>query len=188
MESKQEEKMGIGRLGATGHYDPRFIKQVVQEIQEGLPQKAALTKYGLRKNTLKGWLYGTSGRYHFERSKAPVVPPATKRSIVRAIRQGRMTVKEAMATCNIKNAGTIRRWIKEENPQNHELAEETHPDMARKNTKKQQQATAAQQETQVLQQALAEEKLKNAALNTLIDIAEEQLKINIRKKSGARQS
>jgi hypothetical protein len=31
-------------------------------------------------------------------------------------------------------------------------------------------------------------KLKLKALNTLIDVAEEQLKIDIRKKSGARQS
>jgi TolA-binding protein len=39
-----------------------------------------------------------------------------------------------------------------------------------------------------LQQQLAEAQLKIAALNTLIDVAEQQLKINIRKKPGARQS
>ena len=33
-----------------------------------------------------------------------------------------------------------------------------------------------------------EAELKIKALNTLIDVAEEQLKIDIRKKSGARQS
>jgi transposase len=39
-----------------------------------------------------------------------------------------------------------------------------------------------------LQQQLADAHLKIAALNTLIDVAEEQLKINIRKKPGAKQS
>jgi transposase len=39
-----------------------------------------------------------------------------------------------------------------------------------------------------LQQQLADANLKIAALNTLIDVAEEQLKINIRKKPGAKQS
>jgi transposase len=39
-----------------------------------------------------------------------------------------------------------------------------------------------------LKRALQEANLKIKALDTIIDIAEEQLKIDIRKKSGARQS
>ena len=38
-----------------------------------------------------------------------------------------------------------------------------------------------------LQKQLREAKLKNKLLNTMIDIAEEQLKIDIRKKSGTKQ-
>lgn len=38
-----------------------------------------------------------------------------------------------------------------------------------------------------LQKALREAKLKNKLLNAMIDIAEEQLKIDIRKKSGTKQ-
>jgi transposase len=38
-----------------------------------------------------------------------------------------------------------------------------------------------------LQKALREANLKNKLLNTMIDIAEEQLKIDIRKKSGTKQ-
>jgi hypothetical protein len=48
--------------------------------------------------------------------------------------------------------------------------------------------TLTSDEVRALQKALAESELKIAALNTLIDIAEEQLKIDIRKKSGAKQS
>jgi transposase len=43
-------------------------------------------------------------------------------------------------------------------------------------------------EIEALKKALEEANMKNRALNTLIDIAEEQLKIEIRKKPGARQS
>ena len=41
---------------------------------------------------------------------------------------------------------------------------------------------------EALQKALKEAELKITALNTLIDVAEEQLKIDIRKKPGAKQS
>jgi hypothetical protein len=41
---------------------------------------------------------------------------------------------------------------------------------------------------EALLKALQEAELKIKALNTLIDVAEEQLKIDIRKKSGAKQS
>jgi len=43
-------------------------------------------------------------------------------------------------------------------------------------------------ELKALKKALQEANLKIRALDTMIDIAEEQLKIDIRKKSGARQS
>jgi transposase len=42
-------------------------------------------------------------------------------------------------------------------------------------------------EVEVLQKALREANLKNELLNAMIDIAEEQLKIDIRKKSGTKQ-
>jgi hypothetical protein len=43
-------------------------------------------------------------------------------------------------------------------------------------------------EKEALKKALAEAQLKISALNTLIDVAEDQFKIRIRKKAGARQS
>jgi len=43
-------------------------------------------------------------------------------------------------------------------------------------------------DVKALQKALEMANLKIKALDTMIDIAEEQLKIDIRKKSGAKQS
>jgi transposase-like protein len=45
-----------------------------------------------------------------------------------------------------------------------------------------------QQQIRELQRRLAHSELKVEALETMIDLAEEQLKVDIRKKSGAKQS
>jgi hypothetical protein len=50
------------------------------------------------------------------------------------------------------------------------------------------QPEEADPEKQALKKALEEAQLKISALNTLIDVAEDQFKITIRKKPGARQS
>lgn len=42
-------------------------------------------------------------------------------------------------------------------------------------------------EVLLLEEALRKEKLRNELLNTMIDIAEKELKISIRKKSGTKQ-
>jgi transposase-like protein len=44
-----------------------------------------------------------------------------------------------------------------------------------------------EQQNKALEKALEAAKMKNIALNMLIDVAEEKLKISIRKKSGAKQ-
>ncbi len=55
------------------------------------------------------------------------------------------------------------------------------------NTEKQQSAEALQQKIVVLEKQLAWEKLRVEALDTMINIAEKDLKISIRKKPGAQQ-
>ncbi len=56
------------------------------------------------------------------------------------------------------------------------------------NNKTSKDAPADDERIKALEQALQEPQLKIAALNTLIDVAEEQVKINIRKKPGAKRS
>ena len=53
--------------------------------------------------------------------------------------------------------------------------------------KEQLDETPLSTEVKQLQRELRKEQLHNKLLNAMIDIAEEQLKINIRKKSGARR-
>ena len=55
------------------------------------------------------------------------------------------------------------------------------------NTQQQQSAEALQQKIAALEKQLEWEKLRTEALNTMIDIAEKDLNISIRKKPGAQQ-
>ena len=82
----------------------------------------------------------------------------------------------------VKTEKLIRNWLTQFKAEKVELCVVTEPAMA----KTPKPITTAQAEA--LQKALEEAEMKIKALNTLIDVAEEQLKIDIRKKSGARQS
>ena len=53
--------------------------------------------------------------------------------------------------------------------------------------KERQKWSAAQKQIKELEKQLEHVQMKNISLETLIDIAEEQLKIDIRKKSGHKQ-
>jgi hypothetical protein len=50
-----------------------------------------------------------------------------------------------------------------------------------------QKLSALQQQNKALEKQLEEARMRNIALNMLIDVAEEKLKISIRKKPGAKQ-
>lgn len=60
-------------------------------------------------------------------------------------------------------------------------------DMAKSYKKLPSNPQSAQAEYERLQEELDQEKLKSTALSLMIDIAEQELKVSIRKKSGAKQ-
>jgi transposase len=94
-----------------------------------------------------------------------------------------MSIKEAQVSFGISNVAVVREWVRTFKKENSDLSfNNSSQPMAKPSNKKE------TEEVEVLKRALAEAELKVKALDTLIDIAEEQLKIDIRKKSGARQS
>ena len=99
-----------------------------------------------------------------------------------------MTIAEAMSAYNIRSNTTIKRWILSENKQMNELVGSNSLALKKEQSSEHSPDLKPTDETEVLRQKLADAELKIAALNTLIDVAEEQLKINIRKKPGAKQS
>lgn len=67
------------------------------------------------------------------------------------------------------------------------LLDQIEKDMAKSYRELPKDASAAQAEYERIQRELELEKLKTAALNTMIDLAESDFKIPIRKKSSAKQ-
>jgi transposase-like protein len=174
IEFKKQEKVG-------DRYDKRLIIQVVKEIEEGLPRQEAIAKYSLGKSTLDGWLlkYG-SDNYHKNKRKS--YSPIFKRQVIAAIKNKQMSFQEAMTTFKIGNIRTIRNWVDRSNKEIADICILDHSIMANKIVKN------PEPSLEELKAALKLAELKIEALNTLIDIADDQFKINIRKKSGAKQS
>jgi transposase-like protein len=172
-----------GRYHAKGNYDRRFILEVIKEIEEGLPLQAACTKYNLNKQSVRRWL--TDPGFRHVKTKRRNFSVQDKRSIVRAIRREGLNYKEAAIAYQI-SVKAIQNWEKEFAAENAELATCNQETLNKKKTE--QPVSTDSGQVQQLRQQLAEAQLKIAALNTLIDVAEQQLKIDIRKKPGARQS
>jgi len=178
METPEQEENYVKRWGKQDRYDKRLIKKIVEEVEAGLPRKEAKRVYKLGKSSLDLWMNRYGSEHYHQELKRRSYTKLQKRTIVTAIEQGRMTIKEARAAYNIKTERTIRDWLLRFKEEKVDLCRETRPGMATKKAS----------DKQALEKALEEAELKIKALNTLIDVAEEQLKIDIRKKSGAKQS
>ena len=170
------------RVHKQSRYDKRLILKVVGEIEAGLPRKEANRIYNLGKSTLDLWMRDYGSPDYQQNIKRKHFSNLQKRTVAAAVEQGRMSIKEAQCAYGVKSHKTIREWLLQYKREKVELCIVTEPVMQ----KKTKPISAAQAEA--LKKALEEAEMKIKALNILIDVAEEQLKIDIRKKSGARQS
>jgi transposase len=170
------------RASRQSHYDKRLILKIVKELEEGLPRKEAIRIYGLGKASIDGWMKEYGSVHYHDHIKRKKYTNLQKRTIVSALEQGRMSLKEAQVAYKIKSSRIIREWLRQYKSEKVEICIEKQVPMSKK------KKVPAASQTAALQKALEEAELKIKALNTLIDVAEEQLKIDIRKKSGARQS
>jgi transposase len=182
MDNLEEIPIG-GRYGGKGNYDVRFAKKLVQLVEEGLSNRAVCQMYKVSSKSLYRWIikYGSA---HYVQSIQRSISIQDKRTALRAIVVGNLTIKQAMAAYQVSDQ-TIRTWQKDYR-ENEELSFSNQQQLSK--NKKRQHPDSKTEQVHQLQEQLAEAQLKIAALNTLIDVAEEQLKINIRKKPGARQS
>ena len=114
-------------------------------------------------------------------------PEEVKSQVVREYLSTGVSQKELMQKFNIRGNNTIKLWMRK-----FDLQEPSHQqiEIQRIMAKKKEQ-TPYEQELEAkikkLEEQLEYEKLRTLALNTMIDIAERDLKISIRKKSGAKQ-
>ena len=123
------------------------------------------------------------------------ISKAFKREVAIEYIQGGGTMQEIALKYNLPNLQTVSNWVRcyltPEEIQNKRLSlpQETQKDTSmpeKQYTSKDLMISALEQRIQDLEKLLKHSQLKCKALDTLIDIAEEQ-GIRIRKKSGAKQ-
>ena len=123
------------------------------------------------------------------------ISKAFKREVAIEYIQGGGTMQEIALKYNLPNLQTVSNWVRcyltPEEIQNKRLSlpPETQKDTSmpeKQDTSKDSMISALEQRIQDLEKLLKHSQLKCKALDTLIDIAEEQ-GIQIRKKSGAKQ-
>lgn len=182
--STSKEQKGTVRYGPKGNFSVAFIKKVVQEVEAGAGVQDTYKRYGLSSRLLRQWL-NKYGSVRYLQSQRPKYSIQDKRSVCRSIREGKMTVGQAVSSYRV-DVATVYDWLKMEKA---DLGVTNTTDLLKKKPKNALPvASGPADEVKALQEQLAYANLKIAALNTLIDVAEEQLKINIRKKPGAKQS
>lgn len=177
LEDNKNELPALKKTG--GQYDKLAVQKIVEAIEGGMRRRDICDIYGISRSTIVDWMreYGSAC---YKVSKQGHLNNAQKRSMIRAIQEGRMTLKEAKLAYNMKSYTAVLNLLRQEK-KNGDLSGDMKP---KANT-----ATGQDDaEKKALQKALEEAQLKIKALNTLIDVAEDQFKIPIRKKSGAKRS
>jgi transposase-like protein len=103
-----------------------------------------------------------------------------KKSVVQEVLSGHLSKEEARRRYGIKGKSTVLNWIRKfDTTQSHPMKKK-----AKTSTSNQKLLEA---ENKRLREELEKERLRVLSLNVMIDIAEEEFKVPIRKKSGAKQ-
>src|ERR1700712_3405504 len=113
-------KGGFPEHKTRRHFDKRFIKEIVDSIENGMARSEAVKQHGMSRSTISDWMreYGSQA-YHAR--KQGHLSLQERRSVVRAIAEGRMTVSEAKAAHNLGWTPTITKWLRDYRRENEEL-------------------------------------------------------------------
>ena len=184
MKLKDDNTEQIARFHDRGHFQKSLRDEIIEAIEAGMPRSVIVYRYGVSRSTLCDWMRNHGSAAYQARQAGKHLSEIERRSIVRSIEQGVLTRHAARKTHGI-SGNTLNKWLRESVKENVELALYDPFAMEKKPSEQPQEADA---EKQALKKALEEAQMKISALNTLIDVAEDQFKIAIRKKPGARQS
>ena len=108
-------------------------------------------------------------------------PVTFRRWLAREIESGKISAKEALVRFNLDyNIRTIERWV-----DLYSLGKEI--SLASMTPKEKLEKAALEKRIKDLEKSLEYACFKNIAIETMIDVAEEQFRISIRKKAGPKQ-
>ena len=118
------------------------------------------------------------------RTKGDRYSEAFKIHVVSDVENRRLSVAEANRKYNIAGHNTVSKWCRKygKSTKNHTQIKGTV--MA----KEEHEIIRLHNEIKALKTNLEDERMKNVVLETMVDIAEKELEIPIRKKFGAKQS
>mgnify|MGYP003588815309 FL=1 len=105
-----------------------------------------------------------------------------KIQVVLAYLSGKYKQKDLMLKYNIRGKQCINNWIRK-----FVVEEPTNQTPMAKQVKSNESESSIDLKIKRLEEELKREQFKTKALNTMIDIAERELKIDIRKKPGAKR-
>jgi len=107
-------------------------------------------------------------------------PDELKSRIVQEVMAGLITKEECRRKYGIRGKSTVLRWIRNFHRNNGEFP--------KIRMRKKEEISGLKAQIKALKKEIDYEKLRSTGLEEMINIAEEELKIPIRKKSGAKQS
>ena len=110
------------------------------------------------------------------------LPDEIKFIVVQEYLEGSISQRALMLKYNFRGKQCINNWIRK-----FGVEKPTFQDSMSKHTKTRTNDTSIELKIKRLEEELKREQFKTKALNTMIDIAERELKVDIRKKSGAKR-
>jgi transposase len=183
MKTKGEHLGPIIRFHDRGHFEKDLRAEIIKSIEAGTPRSVIVYQYGVSRSTVCDWMRNHGSKEYQAKRGGNHLTEVEKRSIVRQVEKGELTRHGASKVHGL-SGNTVNKWLKASVRENVELAAYDPFEMKEKPEEK----SDSDPEKEALKKALEEAQLKIRALNTLIDVAEDQFKIKIRKKAGARQS
>jgi|SRR6185312_4090673 len=184
MTTQNDNSEVVARFHERGHFNTSLRDEIIKSIEEGMPRSVIVYRYGVSRSTLCDWMRHHGSAAYQTKKQGKHLSGIEKRSIVRSIEQGTLTRHVARKTYGISSS-TLEKWLRASVRENAELVVY---DPFKMKDNPAAQPDPPDPEKEALKKALEEAQLKINALNTLIDVAEDQFKIAIRKKAGARQS
>ena len=115
-------------------------------------------------------------------------PNEVKSQVVREYLSTDVSQKDLMQKFNIRGNNTIKLWMRKFDLQTPSQQQIELQRIMAKEKEKTPYELELEAKVKRLESQLEDEKLRTLALRTMIDIAEKELKISIRKKSGAKPS
>lgn len=180
---KPEEQETTKPKNTGGYYIQRMpIKlQAVEEYEKGIiPIPDLLRKYGVSRTTLHNWRRQVKRKNDNTAIKRKH-PEELKLRIVKEIVTKVFSISEAAAHYDLSK-DSVKKWCSKYSSQLSDLNEEP------VTKKKVDQNPLDTDRIYRLERALEDANLKIIGLETMINIAEKDLKIDIRKKPGTKQS